>query len=247
MTIGERIRDVRKSRHLTQQQLADASGVATISIHQYETGKRKPQLEQIRLIAQALNISPYYLIDGQGSFRELHLANGIHIYRNSSPLDMDDCGIPDLLVNQCDVAYKSNRLLVAVDKGVSIDPDFLKQIIAFAKASETLVIDEGDEKFLSRIIPSLREPETLSQEEEALKTLLNSLGYDISKVDGRYTFFSNTGGNTISENDIGELLACAKNGLQIAAKTLELKMREGLLEGLKSNGQKRKQRKDQGQ
>lgn len=57
MTIGERIRSARKSAGLTQVQLAEKSGVASISIHQYESGKRQPRIEQLQAIADALNIS----------------------------------------------------------------------------------------------------------------------------------------------------------------------------------------------
>lgn len=56
MTIGEKIRQVRKGLGLTQEQLAKKCGVATITIRQYETGKREPRYEQIRIIARAMNI-----------------------------------------------------------------------------------------------------------------------------------------------------------------------------------------------
>ena len=58
MTVGEHIRKIRKSKGLTQVQLAEKSGVAMISIHQYETGKRAPRLEQLVYIASALEIDP---------------------------------------------------------------------------------------------------------------------------------------------------------------------------------------------
>lgn len=57
MSVGERIREVRKSRKLTQAQLAEKSGVAAISIHQYESGKRFPQLAQLIRIAAALGVN----------------------------------------------------------------------------------------------------------------------------------------------------------------------------------------------
>lgn len=56
MTIGECIRIARKNAGLTQAQLAQKSGVAAISIHQYESGKRQPQLEQLIRISSALNL-----------------------------------------------------------------------------------------------------------------------------------------------------------------------------------------------
>ena len=53
----------RKLRGLTQAQLAEKSGVAAISIHQYESDKRQPRLEQICAIAAALNIPVVKLMD----------------------------------------------------------------------------------------------------------------------------------------------------------------------------------------
>lgn len=63
MTAGENIRAARKKAGLTQSQLAAKSGVAAISIHQYEKGKRVPRLEQIYKIADALSIPYYELLD----------------------------------------------------------------------------------------------------------------------------------------------------------------------------------------
>ena len=68
MPVGERIRAARKSAGLTQAQLAEKSGVASISIHQYESGKRQPRIEQLKKIAVALGIRWYELLpdDQQG-------------------------------------------------------------------------------------------------------------------------------------------------------------------------------------
>lgn len=55
--IGERIKQARKAAKLTQAQLAEKSGTATITIHQYESGKRKPRTEQLQAIAAALGVS----------------------------------------------------------------------------------------------------------------------------------------------------------------------------------------------
>lgn len=56
MTIGERIKSERKRAGLTQEKLAKDSGLATITIQQYESGKRQPRLEQLRKIATTLQI-----------------------------------------------------------------------------------------------------------------------------------------------------------------------------------------------
>lgn len=67
----------------------------------------------------------------------------------------------------------------------------------------------------------------LSDEEGALKTLLNSIGYDVIKTGGNYFFTYESGGSEISADDLNELLNCAQNGLKVAAKTLELKLMQG--------------------
>ena len=63
MTIGERIRAARKSAGMTQEQLAKAAGTAVGTIHQYESSKRQPRLEQLAHIAEVLNIDILELLD----------------------------------------------------------------------------------------------------------------------------------------------------------------------------------------
>ena len=53
---GKSIKDARKLAGLTQKALAEKSGLATITIQQYERGLRKPGLDQIMRICGALDI-----------------------------------------------------------------------------------------------------------------------------------------------------------------------------------------------
>lgn len=64
MTIGENIRQARKKAGLTQRQLAEKSGVATITLQQYERGVREPKLDTIAKIARAMNLFASDLISG---------------------------------------------------------------------------------------------------------------------------------------------------------------------------------------
>lgn len=63
MDIGSRIKEIRSASGLTQSQLAELSGVAVISIRQYESGKRQPRVDQLRAIASALGVTVDYLLD----------------------------------------------------------------------------------------------------------------------------------------------------------------------------------------
>ena len=56
MTIGERIKQARKAKGLTQKQLGDLSNTSEGTVRQYEIGKRQPRLEQLQAIAAALGV-----------------------------------------------------------------------------------------------------------------------------------------------------------------------------------------------
>ena len=63
MTIGERIKQARKAKGITQRELAEMLEVSPGCFHQWESRKRNPKLETIRKIASALDVDVYSLID----------------------------------------------------------------------------------------------------------------------------------------------------------------------------------------
>lgn len=78
MGIGKLIKEARKRAGLTQAQLAEKSGVAAISIHQYEAGKREPRVEQLLRLAPALNVPISYLLETEdidGNMLPTHFAD----------------------------------------------------------------------------------------------------------------------------------------------------------------------------
>lgn len=67
---GERIKEARKKRGLTQQELADATGLAKGTIQQYENGKRSPKSENLMIIANVLH-TPLWEIDDPNEITDL--------------------------------------------------------------------------------------------------------------------------------------------------------------------------------
>ena len=63
MTTGELIKKARKKRKMTQEQLAKKCNLATITIRQYESGKRTPGQEQLARIAKELDVLVIDLLD----------------------------------------------------------------------------------------------------------------------------------------------------------------------------------------
>ena len=58
MTIGEKIKYVRKLYHMSSAELADRTGIHPVSIRKYESNKMVPQSAQIERLAAAFHLSP---------------------------------------------------------------------------------------------------------------------------------------------------------------------------------------------
>lgn len=63
MTIGEKIKYCRKQIGITQDKLAEPTGIHPVSIRKYETNKMQPQPPQLEKIAAALGVS-YNALNG---------------------------------------------------------------------------------------------------------------------------------------------------------------------------------------
>jgi transcriptional regulator with XRE-family HTH domain len=59
---GERLRQLRRERALSQRDLSRVTGIAHDSISQLETGKRDAQPRTIRKLAEALGVKPKELM-----------------------------------------------------------------------------------------------------------------------------------------------------------------------------------------
>lgn len=60
-----RLREIRQARGLTMKELGEAIGVTESAIGLYENGRRKPDYDKLRLIAQVLNCSIDDLVVGE--------------------------------------------------------------------------------------------------------------------------------------------------------------------------------------
>lgn len=70
MSIGEKIRYFRKESGYTQKELAELSGIATITLQQYELEKRVPVLDNLQKISDALKISLLDLV-GNNEYKKV--------------------------------------------------------------------------------------------------------------------------------------------------------------------------------
>ena len=64
MTLGEKIKELRTARGMTQEQLADAVYVTRAAVSKWETGKGYPAIDSLKLIAELFGVSIDELISG---------------------------------------------------------------------------------------------------------------------------------------------------------------------------------------
>ncbi len=77
MAFPDRLKGLREQKHLTQQQMADILEISKSAYIKYERGEREPRLAQIEKIADVLNVSLGYLLNGDcvEPRREVNLGN----------------------------------------------------------------------------------------------------------------------------------------------------------------------------
>ena len=63
--IGDRLRDLRVRRALTQQELAEKADVGTNTVARLERNETEPHMSTLRKLARALDIEPEELAKGE--------------------------------------------------------------------------------------------------------------------------------------------------------------------------------------
>ena len=63
MTIGEKIRELRQEKAMTQKQLGDKCGMADSAIRRYESNRGNPTLDTLKRIAKALDVHVFRLLE----------------------------------------------------------------------------------------------------------------------------------------------------------------------------------------
>ena len=71
MSMGERIRNARKAKGLTQKQLAEQIGAKHTSVSGWEKDQHKPDVDSLELICGALDVPISYLIEIEQNERQV--------------------------------------------------------------------------------------------------------------------------------------------------------------------------------
>lgn len=79
MTLGDKLKEARKSLGLSQEQLAQKLCVSRQAITKWETGKGTPDVENLRAISALLNISIDYLLDDGKDMNKITIKENINL------------------------------------------------------------------------------------------------------------------------------------------------------------------------
>jgi len=107
MQFPERLARLRKEKGLTQQALADMTGISLIQIHRYENGGSQPSLEALRKLATGLSVSADTLVfedTERGPDEELKLQ-----FEAVSQFDPDEKHIVKVLLDSLILKHQARR------------------------------------------------------------------------------------------------------------------------------------------
>ena len=138
MTTGQRIQQARKIAGLSQKQLGEKLGLSASMIGQWENDLRNPKIETLKRIADALDIGVSYLISGGEQVSQTHLANGVHIYKNSFPYKVIEPILKDFPDGNFEILYQDEYLCIIVEENSSTTEADLNEILK-AYAPEALI------------------------------------------------------------------------------------------------------------
>jgi transcriptional regulator with XRE-family HTH domain len=89
----ERLREARATRELSQEALAKRADLQPSAISHFETGARKPSFDNLRRLADALEVTTDYLL---GRVNEMHeTAEADRLHRHLSKLSAADRDVAD--------------------------------------------------------------------------------------------------------------------------------------------------------
>lgn len=103
--LGQRIRNARKNCGLTQQELADQTGLAVRTIQELEKGRKNTTYETLALLIERLGISADSLFPAKNSVNDMEVQHIIGKLQNCTPKNRK------ILLNTLD--YLSEQLKVS--------------------------------------------------------------------------------------------------------------------------------------
>lgn len=124
MEIGQRLKAFRNQKNITQNEVAESSGIHPVTIRKYETSVMEPKLVHIKKIASALNISIPSLLGSQEL--ELKSTSVGDIY--SLIFFMVESGFLDFKLMDSKIILSLNKCLTSFFADLNVDRQIETQL-----------------------------------------------------------------------------------------------------------------------
>lgn len=144
---GSHIKETRKLRGLTQQEVADAAGMSVMTIRRYESGERTPNIASLRKIAEAMGCSVVNLIPMTGDVLD-------SVY---SQLTEDE---------QKEVDEKTSSLLMSSQRANEVLDALVKSVSATMPIMLSDLNDLGIKKVLEYMVDIAQNPKYQKKDED---------------------------------------------------------------------------------
>ena len=129
MNIGDNMRNIRKQKSMTLQQLADILGCSQQNISKYESGKRTPKLKTVQKIADALNVNVNDLLENPLDDSPVYKA-----YKNTDSLD-----------SPLAKDFTNKKIVSQIDNWQQIDIELIKTFKKLNEDGKTVAIERVEE------------------------------------------------------------------------------------------------------
>jgi transcriptional regulator with XRE-family HTH domain len=86
---SERLRNARELRKLSQSELAAKSGLQPSAVSHFESGRRSPSFQNLKAVADALQVTTDYLIGRSDEPNVSHVAS-IKLFRHAEKMSGED-------------------------------------------------------------------------------------------------------------------------------------------------------------
>lgn len=136
MNTGDRIRQARKRKNLTQAQLGKLCGMADSAIRRYESNRGNPTIATLNKIANALGISAQYLLSGDLNCNISGFGNGICAYSAAYMQEIDFL-LEDRDPDSYKIVFRGPGVVITVDNDSDATQAQIDDVIAIYGSGES--------------------------------------------------------------------------------------------------------------
>ena len=119
MTIADRIQTLRKSKGMSQEELADAAGVSRQAVSKWESEQSTPDIDKVIILSEIFDVTTDYLL------------RGIEPVENNDHKTMADVVDQKILTEKNGKRMKTALKWFLIGFGVLLGIDFISMLIYF--------------------------------------------------------------------------------------------------------------------